>query len=815
MAKRKVKGVNEDNSFRVMRKRGEADMEQLQSLMDAFESTLTAFEPYMKQALLAEDTRWCQWANQSDDGRKWPVEGSDAQVFPFPGASDSRVRLTERFVREANMICRTAWKQGRVVIAGIDGHDQQKAMKLQQLLRWVLFTNMRPQAEIARKLATTWRNSYGISGTLVEWVREERIELQEITLEGLAESFGLGAWVDMAKKAGISIGDLVDQVKQTLSRSGSNTMPTGGEPGQMGNGEGLPQAVRQQMAMLVDAWEMVTLESREDEFVKLLHGIYRESDESELRDVAMALREEGKAELPQPFVFADKPYWRALKVGEHLFLPTTTLVEGDPEWFVVRDFYSETELKAAIESDGFYEPAVDLLVSQGGGYNSTASFLDLRAKSRRWQAKGKGHEEAELDTGKLFEVLSFYYFASDPKSGRRGLFRTKMATACTRAWLTKHVKQKKDQPFDIEKWLNGGNLLYLKHEALPYRHGKTGLVKHTFALESDVWLENRGIPWYLYTYQNELKANRDGFIDNASMQVFPPARRALRDMDTPLDLSPGGTVFELVRGSTEFMTPPSGNMATVIQAAAMIQDDSNRLFGAFSETVPAPVVQLHTGDISDNYLDEMVEVITLTWQLCQQFMSQARVTRILGPGKMPLQINRDEIQGQYDFYIAFDARTLDGEFLQAKMAGLGEVKKLDTQNLINMSWTIRQMLAMVDPDWPEEAMEDPQQQAAAEERDERQAMAMILSGQESISPVAVPGMNHQARMALMQQEVQKNPVVQMALQSNEYIKMLWDRRLQWHQFQVQQFQTNAQTGRTGVKPIEEDMAKQQGVPVNQ
>ena len=63
---------------------------------------------------LNHDTRFAWWPGQTDDGRKWnvkerwdrlsPGQEPTRAVFPWQGASDSRVRLVETVIREYNVL---------------------------------------------------------------------------------------------------------------------------------------------------------------------------------------------------------------------------------------------------------------------------------------------------------------------------------------------------------------------------------------------------------------------------------------------------------------------------------------------------------------------------------------------------------------------------------------------------------------------------------------------------------------------------------------------------------------------------------------
>src|SRR5688572_14697698 len=64
-----------------------------------------------------ENVRYCRWDGQSDDGKKWQANLSDKKkVFPWDGASDSRVFLADEVINsQVDLLQTSFWRaQSRV-----------------------------------------------------------------------------------------------------------------------------------------------------------------------------------------------------------------------------------------------------------------------------------------------------------------------------------------------------------------------------------------------------------------------------------------------------------------------------------------------------------------------------------------------------------------------------------------------------------------------------------------------------------------------------------------------------------------------------
>ncbi|EFX61273.1 hypothetical protein DAPPUDRAFT_274251, partial [Daphnia pulex] len=126
--------------------------------------------------------RTCWWPGQTDDGRRWSKRGNDKDVFPWPGAADTRVHLVDLYVKSDAAMLMTVWRRNKIVVQGTEVDDSRRASKMTQLLRWLRYTQMREYPSESRLLA----NYFLERGAAVQglwWTTETESPESQATLE--------------------------------------------------------------------------------------------------------------------------------------------------------------------------------------------------------------------------------------------------------------------------------------------------------------------------------------------------------------------------------------------------------------------------------------------------------------------------------------------------------------------------------------------------------------------------------------------------------------------------------------------------------
>lgn len=736
-----------------------ADEPKLDALRTEFQSAVGDLSMWYERQYLAEETTWCIWPGQSDDGLKWST--GDEESFPWDGSSDTRIRLVDEKVRESVRICDAAFKRGRWKASGTESTDGHWANKMTTLLQWQIRSQMRPMAERERKMALYWRNQLGLSVMGIDWERRTNTHLETVTLMTLAEYFGLAPGLQQLEENGIDVFEWMAMVAAALETEPQN----------------LDEETVQFYTELQNAFDLLYNEEREKEMLDYMEQIFPETKRPKLRKALKELRETGESRLPQAYLVRDRARWRAMKVGDDVFFPVSTVSLEDASWVAVREWLTEAEVMDAQKTRGWSEEFCNAVIASKGKSSTHEAVSNALQDSKRWQSRRDTWESGAEDTKDLCEVFCFYYQAAD-EYGNLGIYKTEMSMQI--GW------DENDKP-------------YGSHKLCPYEHGRMPFREQVWFREVPQLVANAGLPYLLYTYQQELKSQRDYRIDLTAISILPPMRRHPRDMNTEISLAPAGYIWETVRGSTEWMNPPNSRTGTSVELEDSVRLDADRISGGWNNKIPAPYIILKQQEMADDYLEEMTDVLTQTFQLMQQYLDEAVVTRTTGAIQQPFTVTKEEIQGAFDLSIIFDARELDTEFAEKKAKHAIEIMNLDVNQTIDRNTAVSDLLGLVDAHWRDSWIQDPQKAAQEEMEKEETNLLKIMNGFEP--PMVEQGQNYRARLDYLQNAIRQNPRVMQAMQNDDTVAQLIDTRMQHLNFMVEQQTTNKQAGYVGAKPV--------------
>jgi hypothetical protein len=195
----------------------------------------------------------------------------------------------------------------------------------------------------------------------------------------------------------------------------------------------------------------------------------------------------------------------------------------------------------------------------------------------------------------------------------------------------------------------------------------------------------------------------------------------------------------------------------------------------------------------------MRQVVAQTLQLCQQYMVEDHVVRIVGPLGRPWNVGRSEVQGMFDVSLEFDIRDLNHELLKEKFALLQTVLANDRFGRVDYSKFTELMFRAIDPNMAGAVLQPMDQATQAQVSDEKSALTQMVAGIEPpMEPQ--PGMNYQLRLQTLQQSIQMNPELQQMIAARPVLAKMVENRIKFLNFQIQQ-QGNAQIGRVGTAPV--------------
>lgn len=162
------------------------DDPHLDQLREDFEFTLNERDSSLFTRMkLNFETRHCIWPGQSQDGRKWYSKRGEDQVFPWPGASDARVFLTDKYITKHIAFLMALDNKMRVRVNATEVNDEAWANRMTNFLRWMKTTQMRERRTENELLANyILERGAGVMSTL--WCKKTQLQYEIVDREGLA-----------------------------------------------------------------------------------------------------------------------------------------------------------------------------------------------------------------------------------------------------------------------------------------------------------------------------------------------------------------------------------------------------------------------------------------------------------------------------------------------------------------------------------------------------------------------------------------------------------------------------------------------------
>jgi len=274
----------------------------------------------------AEDTRFCRWPNQSADGLKHsdPVDGHKA--FPFEGASDSRVRLSDMIINEREKIMVASAMRSDVSVEGIESNDFELGSRMQILLNWIIKNAFGSTYRRELKKLAQWQEGDVPAGAVmgVYWLQESALENKVLS---------------------------VDEIGQMLYESISN------DPALKG-------LTKNQF--MVDLQNLITLDSERDRLENILISVSPHLSKGRISKIIKELRETGQAVYPSPYIKTSSPKITAHRMFEDIFFPSNTYDIRRARVIFVREWLTESDLRERSVTHGYSQKYVDQVLKHEG-----------------------------------------------------------------------------------------------------------------------------------------------------------------------------------------------------------------------------------------------------------------------------------------------------------------------------------------------------------------------------------------------------------------------------------------------------------------
>ncbi len=678
--------------------------------------------------------RACWWRGQTDDGRRWNRRGDEKDVFPWPGAADTRVHLVDLFVKTDAAMLMTIWRRNKIEVQGTEIGDSRRASHMTQLIRWLRYTQMTEYPSEARLLANYFLER-GAAVQGIWWVRERQMGYETVTVPQLMS--------------------LAESGRKALEQGAPDLMPgiQNGQLAELG-------------AILADP-------SRDEEAYIIADRLYPETKKAAIKRAIADLRDSGEARIPRPYVLIDRPKTCALALNEDIFLPPECFdIDSETSSMHMREQVTETTLKARVDSMGWDADWVaEMIDSQRG--NMTDGLVGLTPRRTALGQTGQGR--AVVSTERLFEVIH---------SNRRQYNLDGVPVITTTVWspglVAKSARRRKEQA-------------YASHEELTYDHGGMPAVLYRRELRSRNIDDSRGVGEIAGTWEDGIKAEIDSSRDRNSLNTVPPSYHPVGR--PPEQWGPGAQLGTQNPERYGFFKGVGWDVGSR-ESRDVLANLADRYFGRplkdGSNQLEANWI---TQDLADVWMEASAKAGTMELKLMQQYMPEELAIRIVGSEKgRPVRVSKAEIQGQFDLRVNFNVDSLNKELVKEKIELIKAGLELDSNATLDRNEAIAVVFDLIDPQLGERLIRPGGEATELEIKDEQDAFAKMFAG----IPVDVkPGQAWQIRFEWLMNMIGQNATAQQRLRDDPNFKSLLERRVQQLQHQIQQFGANAQAGRTG------------------
>jgi len=522
------------------------------------------------------------------------------------------------------------------------------------------------------------------------------------------------------------------------------------------------QVSADQVQILAD---MITDPTREQEMVEWFQGFLPSLTASRARDMVKQLRETGTAEFPMPYIKIDQPEIRALRIFEDIYFNMTCSDFQNARYIFWRELLTEAQLREREVGQGWSKAFIDKVLEHKG---ETAFQVE-----RTREVNVQGDYSAGADDQRIlmhedhYEVIRAFTRRTND-DGIPGIYSTE---------------------FHFQVDITAKDM-----ELLDYKHGDYPFVFFPRERVSNAVLDTRGIPELVVSDQNTMKLLNDSRNDHTQLSTIPPVLVPPRTR-TKVLLGPLSEIVQRRPGEVAFMPPPAYPQSNDVHQR-QTQKRVDTYFGRMTENVPEGLGQILSEKEVGNFLDCLSDAFSMTLQLCQQYMDDKRVQRIVGGKGLELPRSQEEIQGAFDVQLSFDTRDFNIAYVETVGNIVAQlIAPMDRKSTIMYDKVVQRLMYALDPNLAEETLQPVQAASMQEIEDEQANYAMIFSGQEP--EMAQGGQDYQLRLQVLEEIIKKNPESPQAMAPNA--QEILRRRLQHLQFMVQQMQ-NADIGRVGAQP---------------
>lgn len=320
-----------------------ATPELLHTLRQSVDQLITNCTPFHSRLGLRFDTRYALWDGQNDAATK-----TEEGAFPWPGASDARVRLADEIIRERNAIRNAALSGKRVQARALQPLNTGMAQIASAFMKALLYVHAGPMVRQETELGWSYMDTYGAAVMGCYWRQETRLQVKEFNMEELL--------ANPAPEVQLIASLVTDPLKDAFT-------------------------------------------------IPILAKAFPSHTQRELKGFLRRLRETGLGTLRTPEITVNTPQWHAMRPFIDVFFDPTLDDAKRAPLIVCRELIPVHEAYDRIGTEGWSEDFVVQLEKQKGRMSLGG------ADPLRWQKDPSGNYQSVFaeDTSDRVEVLRSFY----------------------------------------------------------------------------------------------------------------------------------------------------------------------------------------------------------------------------------------------------------------------------------------------------------------------------------------------------------------------------------------------------------------------
>ena len=263
----------------------------------------------------ADDVRFARWDSQTSDYKKHASSMPEGKTpFPFEGASDTRIRITDHVINTLVSTLMTSFSRSQLKVGGTESGDIEAAASMTNLMRWLIGTKLYHEIRREAELLAQHTMTYGWSAMFVGWETRNGLMPMRVTMQ-----------------------EIVAMAEQSGEESVNAEIP-----------------------------EMIMDKAQESAVADLFMAQIPNVKKRRARKIIKQLREEGEADIPIEYVLKNTPTVVALKPYTEITVPPE-VTDLQQSRVVFRKVYmTEVELRSRINDEGWDKKWVEEAVQTAG-----------------------------------------------------------------------------------------------------------------------------------------------------------------------------------------------------------------------------------------------------------------------------------------------------------------------------------------------------------------------------------------------------------------------------------------------------------------